>query len=214
MLDGAGRERRVRDLELGLPNHTAEISPLVLHILARELADDGLQYSEKPFQLRAGGESYWYYDGRNAVMQYHPGMLLAKLTALKIQLFGKTDFTRVAGMGVGGWAFARSISWVVDLPVVEGNDDKSPNQRYGYGLWGGTVPGENVLVADDTLTTGDSLRTLIGMVRDKDGIVDQAAVVTDRSNGEAGAAIYSELGVRVFSLFQMDGTNGLITPDY
>ncbi len=214
MLDAAGRERRVRDLDLGLPNHTAEISPLILHVLAEELTAGGVQYREEPFRLRAGGESHWYYDGRNAVMRYHPGMLLAKLTALKLQVFGDTNFTRVAGMGVGGSAYALSLSWVLGLEAIQGNDDTSPGQRYGYGLWGGTVPGESVLVADDTLTTGDSLCNLISMVRKEGGLVEQATVVADRSNGEAGAAIYSELGVRVFSLFQMDGIHGLIAPDY
>ena len=212
MLDTQGNARRWESVHYGFPTQTSEISSAVLSHLARDLSDDGMSYSDKLIKLRAGGESHWYYDGRNAVMQYHPGAMLAKLLLTKLQIFGGDPFTRVAGMGIGGSAFAQSVSWAANVKTIQGNDDKSPGQRYGYGLWGGSVPGQEILVVDDTLTSGSSLITLIDMIRKEDGVVTQAGVVADRSSGIACQRLEKDFGVKVFSLFEFDEPAGMLVP--
>lgn len=118
----------------------------------------------------------------------------------------------VAGMGIAGSALVSGI--LLHDPTIEavwGNDRQDSQERYGYGLHGADVAGKLVWVVDDTATTGDSLVTLINMVREQGGIVQAAAVLTDRSAGKAQEVLGS-IGVEFQALLIFDEQSGQMKP--
>lgn len=187
-----------------LPNQTFDFPPAAMYEFGHELGRRGLEYEAKPFQLRAGGESHWYLDLRRALCTPFMVSMVGKLLVAKTYWAG-IDYSVLIGMGIGGLAPVGGIHMESpdDVLRAEANNDNSPGQRYGYGIWGAKVEGKKVLVADDTLTTGGSLITTIDMTIEAGGIVEDAVVVVDRSNGMAQRAVKEARDVNVHVLYEM-----------
>lgn len=175
-----------------------------------ELARRGLDYRQEPFDLRAGEQSHWYLDVRRALGE---GALLQKASRQIMELFRLNGLKAdaIAGMGVAGRALATATSIEADTLCVEANDDESEDQRYGYGLHGAAVAGQKVLLVDDVATSGNSLMTLAHMVREQDGLIEDAIVLVDRSHGLA-ARVMAEQGVYFHALYMLVEDEGLIVP--
>lgn len=191
----------------------ASLSDVNLVKFADAFTPKAVTFKEQPFELRAGGRSHWYVDSRHGLSGASEiGMasmiMIAQANRLRIER------EIVAGMGIAGLALSNTIAlneYPKDVQRVEGNDKSSPDQRYGYGLHGADVNRSKVWVVDDIATTGDSLRTLIEMVRDNGGTVEHASVLTDRSSGKAEQAM-AEMGVAFHSAFVFDESTGAIKP--
>lgn len=181
--------------------------------LARTLAARGLRRLQTPVELRAGGRSHWYFDGREAISESTVLSDVAHRIVSRAWNIG-IPYRVVAGLGVEGRALsigvasesAEGTKWVI------ANDDEADRDlSNGFGLHGAPVSNERVLVVDGTATTGDSLGTLVGMVRAEEGIVTDAMVIVDRSHGRAAEAM-GTLGVKLISLFEFDEAGGLLRP--
>src|SRR5690349_15683824 len=88
----------------------------------------------------------------------------------------------VAGPTTGGVIIAFEVARQMGLPAlyVETDDGKKTLRR------GATMPaGGRVLVVDDVLTTGLSLKETIGAIEERGGLLAGVAVLIDRSQGTA-----------------------------
>lgn len=195
----------------------AQPSPEEIVAFGSQIQEIGLEYSETPISLRAGGQSHWYFDGRRAISNGHDLRTASEFIIVRADR-ENLDFNTVAGLGVGGRALASGVVMTAgdagnqDLKWVHGNDDDSPGQRYGFGLHGTKVSTDcKVLVVDDTASTGDSLVTLIDMVRAEDGIVEDAIVLVDRSQGATEKRL-GRIGVKFFALYEFIEEEGQIVP--
>lgn len=178
--------------------------------LAKDLGEH-LLYQEDPFELRGGGSSNWYFDGR-AALSLGLNLQRASQLLLKRAQEQELDFKVVAGMGVGGRPLASGLGLEGDYSIVWASDDPADKHPInGSGLHGAAVKGKKVLAVDDIGTSGDSLETLIKMIRDEEGQVSEAIVVVDRSEGRVKARL-GAIGVKFFRLFELNETTGLMEP--
>jgi orotate phosphoribosyltransferase len=108
--------------------------------------------------------------------------LLAKMPALAV--------TCVVSAAVGGivlgYEAARQLGTRAIFVEKEGG---VPRLRRGFGV----ARGERVLVVEDVITTGLSVREVIDVVRAEGGIVAAAAVVVARSVVDVGAPLFALL---------------------
>jgi orotate phosphoribosyltransferase len=190
---------------------TAEVTPGLLNNFGKFLEQEGLEYQEDAFKLRAGGESHWYFDARRAICDGWALKTVGSLAVMRAQL-SDIDMSITAGMGIGGFAFAFGICWESRREFLWVNDKRDPTDRYGYGLHGPDVKNKKVFVADDTLSTGDSLITTTAMIRAEGGEVTDAMVIVDRSQGAAVTRMKHEYGVNVYKLFDFIEAEGRIVP--
>lgn len=170
----------------------------------------GAKFQEEPFELRTGQLSNWYFDAKRALSSGLDEAIVGRLLVARAHRTSG-EFTNICGMGIGGYAVmfgmvfeAREVEWTM---VAEGDPDDPDT-----GLTGGNVAGKKVLVVDDVLTSGSSLCTTIGMVREGDGIVENALTMVTRSDGEAEQAVYDTTGVKADSLFVFSETSGMLVP--
>lgn len=193
--------------------NNAALSSPNLERFATHFSNRAVTYQDEEFSLRAGGSSHWYVDSRYGLSEIRPIEQAARIMIAQANKAG-VDYERVAGMGIAGSALMHIIvanSFNRKLKMVQGNDDHSPDQRYGYGLHGGDVDGKVVWVVDDIGSTGNSLLTLIGMVRERGGVVEHASALTDRSGGLVASAL-EEVGVTFHAAFRFDEDTGTFTP--
>lgn len=103
----------------------------------------------------------------------------------------------VAGPTTGGailaWEVARQLE--VRCLIAERAEGGGREFRRGFSL----APGERVLVVDDVLTTGGSVRETVAALHDRAAEVVAGAVLVDRSDGEAqaGAPLWAVLSLPV-----------------
>lgn len=191
-------------------SHESFAQPALQWQLARDLTKMCVEYQEEPFQLRAGGESNWYVDARIAIMHNFFGPILA--SAMYARMVAHAfDLKGIVGMGIGGTALARSLSWVSGLPVTEASNADA-DDRYPRGLYGNTDPGTEFTIVDDTLMTGSSIEETAELVVEHDGRIAQICTVVDRSDGMAINKLRKAYGVEVWSLFSFEESAGQLVP--
>lgn len=188
-----------------------------LDTFADVLTERAVDYSDKPFNLRAGGESHWYIDHRKGLsrgdLEHAVGTLIVD-RALTLGL----PFERVAGGGVGGIGLAVVTGWIADERIgnvqwVIANLDitDTDDEQNGYGLHGGDVAGKNVLLVDDIGSTGSSLLELAEMVRLHGGHIQYAVTVSDRSQGKTARAL-ADVGITYHPLLGFNEETGKLNP--
>lgn len=190
---------------------------MTLDTFAEVLTERAVDYSEEPFNLRAGGESHWYVDHRKGLgtgeLMHAVGVLIVE-RAVTLGI----PFERVAGAGVGGIGLAVVSGWLADERIggvqwVIANLDKTDtdDEQNGYGLHGGSVADKNVLLVDDIGSTGSSLLELAEMVRLNGGHIQHAITVSDRSQGRTARAL-AEVGILYHPLLSFDEGSGTLEP--
>ena len=117
--------------------------------------------------------------------------LAAKLKGVKVD----TVASPAIGGIVMGYVMAKHLG--ARNIFAERNADGKMEFRRGFSI----NPGERVLVVEDVVTTGGSVREVIDLVRAAGGEIAGAAVVADRSAGKAdlGCPLYSLLSIEVAS---------------
>ena len=103
----------------------------------------------------------------------------------------------VAGPTTGGIIISYEVARILGLrSIFAERDEESGSRSFQRGF--SIAPGERVLVVDDVLTTGGSVRDVLDAVRDLGGEVIGVGVLIDRAGGEV------DFGVPFFACLALD----------
>jgi len=144
------------------------------------------------FRLTSGRHSGQYMQCAQ-VLQYpvYAGTLCAALA----DKFSGVPVDLVVGPAMGGIIVAYEVGRALGVKAFFTEREQGVmSLRRGFVI----NPGEKVLVVEDVVTTGGSVKEVIEVVRDKGGEVVGVGVLVDRSNGKA------DFGVKTESILQME----------
>lgn len=154
--------------------------------------------------LSSGKEADYYVDLRRATLQHEAAPLIGKLVR---ELTADWDYAGVGGLTLGADPVATAVMHApgrpIDAFVVRKATKAHGMQRLIEGF---DVAGQNVLVVEDTSTTGGSALTAVRAVRDAGAHVVGVVTVVDRATGAAeaieaeGAPYRSVLGLAELGL--------------
>jgi len=156
--------------------------------------------------LSSGKEADYYIDLRRVTLHHEASGLVGQVM-LEMLDMAKVEFSNVGGLTMGadpvGTAImhtARAGRRNIDAFVV-----RKAQKSYGMGrqVEGPSVEGKNVVVLEDTSTTGGSALTAVEGVRKAGGNVVAVAVIVDRDTG-AKERIEEEAGVPYLFAFGKD----------
>jgi orotate phosphoribosyltransferase len=103
----------------------------------------------------------------------------------------------VAGPTTGGIIISYEVSRLLGLRgIFAERNENAPGRSFQRGFEIGK--GERVLIVDDVLTTGGSVREVIGAVKEAEGELAGVAVLVDRAGGAA------DFGVPFFACLTLD----------
>jgi orotate phosphoribosyltransferase len=178
-----------------LPNgqdRTDEMANILLKI-------DALKFGV--FRLSTGKASPYYIDLR--VVPSFPDAFreICNFYAQTIsEAVGLSNFSRIAGIPVAGIPFASQIAYNLEKPFLymRSSVRKSGRERRVEGI---LFSGDRVLLVDDLLTTGCTLKKAVDAVRAEGGVVTDAVVFLDREEG--GRQILEKAGVNLHSLLKI-----------
>jgi orotate phosphoribosyltransferase len=146
-------------------------------ILIKNIQDLALKKGD--FVLASGEKSSYYIDLKNAYTYPH---VMGGIVSGMIDQIGGFSFDRIAGLELGAVPIAVALSMKTDVPFVIVRKKKK-----GYGrekmIEGEVKKGENVLLVEDVVTSGSSLKQAAGIVRQAGGICARALAVVDRLEG-------------------------------
>jgi orotate phosphoribosyltransferase len=95
---------------------------------------------------------------------------------------GKEGFDRIAGIPTAGIPFASLIAYQLGKPFLYIRQHVRLHGRERR-IEGIIMPGDRVLLVDDLITTGRSLRKAAKAIRAEGGLVNHALVLLDREEG-------------------------------
>jgi orotate phosphoribosyltransferase len=95
---------------------------------------------------------------------------------------GNRNFDRIAGIPTAGIAFASLIANHFKKPFlyVRKRERLHGRRRRIEGI---LMPGERVLLIDDLVTTGSSLKNAVAAIRAEGGVINNAVLLLDREEG-------------------------------
>jgi len=113
---------------------------------------------------------------------------------------GIKNFERIAGIPIAGIPFASQIAYDLKKPFlyVRKGVRYSGRERRVEGV---LASGDRVLLVDDLLTTGSTLRKAADAVRAEGGVVTDAIVFLDREEG--GRQLLEKTEIRLHSLLRI-----------
>jgi orotate phosphoribosyltransferase len=152
---------------------------------------------EGHFLLTSGLHSPIYWE-KFRVLQ-HPNYT-EQLCRLISTHFAKQNIQVVAGPTIGGIILAYEVARQLGVRGIFAEKEGAGGRIFKRGF--GISPGEGVLIVDDILTTGKSIREVLSLVTEQGGDVIGIGVLVDRSEQE------QEFGVPLFSCLHS------ITPTY
>jgi len=142
------------------------------------------------FLLASGVRSSVYVDIKSALTD--PGVL----SAVALEIAGRSDFEAVAGVAVGGIPIAVAVSLAAGKPyAVVRREEK------GHGTKGriiGQVSGRSTLLVEDVTTSGGSVLSAVRILREAGAKVDTVITIVDREEGAAGSLAAE--GVKLIAL--------------
>ena len=135
------------------------------------------------FKLTSGRISPYYIDLR--IIPSFPDAF-QKVCDLYIKLLekdlGVENFDRIAGIPTAGMPFASVIAYHLKKPFIYIRSKVKLHGRERR-IEGVIMPGNRVLLVDDVVTTGLSLRKAAKNMRAEGGVVSDALVMLDREEG-------------------------------
>ncbi len=144
------------------------------------------------FRLTSGRHSGQYMQCAQ-VLQYP--RYAATLCEALAEKFAGTKIEAVVGPAMGGIIVAYEVGRALGVKAIFTEREHGVmSLRRGFVV----NPGEKILVVEDVVTTGGSVREVIDVVREKGGEVVGVGVLVDRSNGKV------DFGVRTESILQME----------
>lgn len=135
------------------------------------------------FKLAGGKVSPYYIDLR--IVPSFPEAF-QKICDLYIDLIttdiGTDNFDRIAGIPTAGIPFASIIAYHLKKPFfyIRQHIKLHGRERRVEGV---LMPGDRVLLIDDLITSGKSLRSAATATRAEGGVINDAAVLVDREEG-------------------------------
>ncbi len=144
------------------------------------------------FKLSSGLHSTQYLQC--ALVLQHPeyAVKLGKTIADK---FKGTQITCVAGPALGGIIIAHEVAKALKTRCVFGErENDKMTLRRGFRV----SPRDKVLIVEDVMTTGGSIKELIGVIKDSGSQIAGVGTIVDRSSGQL------DLGCDTKSLIKMD----------
>src|SRR4051812_39459360 len=153
----------------------------------RPLATPGLERRHEPFRLASGQLSHDYIDGKFAIDE---GRSLRTVCEAVIELVAAAgiEFTAVGGVTMGSDALTHGVSLLSGARWFTVR--KEPKQR-GRERWveGARLTSDDrVLLVEDVVTTGGSIRKALDRVTEVDATVVCVVPMVDR--GESGRQLF------------------------
>ncbi len=144
------------------------------------------------FRLTSGRHSGQYMQCAQ-VLQYP--QYAARLCEALAEKFAGTKIDVVVGPALGGIIVAYEVGRALGVKTFfTEREQRTMSLRRGFTI----NPGDKVLVVEDVVTTGGSVKEVIDVVREKGGEVVGVGVLVDRSNGKV------DFGVKTESILQME----------
>ena len=169
--------------------------------LLKQIKENAITFGN--FVLSSGATSHYYLDCRKVTLSPHGAWLIANQL---LDLLADLDFDALGGPTLAADPIAASVaveSWHRQRPVRAFIVRK---ETKGHGLQrqveGPLRSSDQVVVVDDTLTTGGSILQAIDAVEKAGATVVAVAVVIDRLQG--GTEAIGQKGYPVRSLFTFD----------
>jgi orotate phosphoribosyltransferase len=131
---------------------------------------------EGHFVLTSGRHSPVYWE-KFRVMQY-PGYV-QQLCGMIADHFRKESLQLVAGPTTAGIILAFEVARQIGVLAIYA--EKTENKTFAFKRGAAINPGDRVLVVDDVLTTGGSIKEVIAAVKERQGIVIGVGVLVDRT---------------------------------
>lgn len=186
-------------------------------ILRTELLEllKNLSFKKGDFTLASGKKSDYFIDVKQTALRGEGHLLIGQVLFERIcELQTNKDIRLVAGVALGGCPLASAVSIVStfdaynkDFPILDAlyirkevKDHGTKNLIEG---WHPNDEGENVVLLEDTLTTGaSSAAALKALFEAKYNPVCVLALVDRQEGGKE--AIDKEFGIPVFSIYTVD----------
>jgi orotate phosphoribosyltransferase len=153
------------------------------------------------FKLTSGKASPYYVDLR--VVPSFPDAF-ARICSFYAEAITKEigikNFDRIAGVPIAGIPFASQIAYNLKKPFlyVRKGIRRHGRQRRVEGI---LVSGDRVLLVDDLVTTGLTLRKAAEAIRAEGGIVEKAVAFMDREEG--GKEKLTKNGIQLITLLKI-----------
>jgi orotate phosphoribosyltransferase len=154
------------------------------------------------FKLTSGKISPYYIDLR--IVPSFPSAfqkVCSFYTSFIEEKIGLENFNRVAGIPIAGIPFASLIAYNLKKPFlyVRKGVRLHGRQRRIEGI---LAPGDRVLLVDDLITTGLSLRRAAKAITAEGGLVTDVVVLLDRQEG--GGEKLERSGIKLHALLKID----------
>jgi len=159
-----------------------------------KLFRDSGAYLEGHFLLTSGRHSPVYWE-KFRILE-HPEITQRLCSRIAAHFRGKA-LELVAGPTTGGIILAHEVARQLGVGAIFA-EKEGEGRTFRRGLQ--VNPGQRVLVVDDVLTTGKSVKEVIEAVKKEDGEVIGVAVLVDRSEGNM------DFGVPLFACFRTPET--------
>ncbi len=138
---------------------------------------------EGHFRLSSGRHSSRYFQ--MALLLQYPD-LAAKVAAALGEKCAHLGATVVAGPALGGIVLAQEVGRALGTRAIFGErQEGAMTLRRGFSV----APGERVLLVEDVVTTGGSVRELQKVIETLGGTVVGIVSILDRSNGGAAFTV-------------------------
>src|SRR5271157_4062423 len=140
------------------------------------------------FLLTSGLHSPVYWE-KFKVMQYPE--YVRQLCGMIADHFRNESIDLVAGPTTAGIILAFEVAGQMGVRAIYA--EKAENKTFTFKRGAAISPGDRVLVVDDVLTTGGSIREVIAAVKERKGIVIGVGVLVDRTEQKLdfGAPLFS-----------------------
>ncbi|OGS37595.1 MAG: orotate phosphoribosyltransferase [Elusimicrobia bacterium RIFOXYB2_FULL_49_7] len=149
-------------------------------------------YLSGHFQLTSGLHSPHYFQCAKVLQHPQHMTLLCTDIARKLE---KTVIDLIVGPAMGGIVVAQEIGRVLNKRTIfSERENGRMTLRRGFDM----VKGERVLIAEDVLTTGKSVREVMDIIREREAVLAGVAVIVDRSGGKI------DFGVPLVSLMALE----------
>ena len=153
------------------------------------------------FKLTSGRISPYYIDLR--IVPSFPDAF-QKICNFYIEFVRKEiedkNFERIAGIPVAGIPFASIIAYNLKKPFLYIRKGMRFHGRQRR-IEGILAPGDRILLVDDLITTGISLRNAAKGIRAEGGVVSNAAVLLDREEG--GREKLEKNGIKLYAMLKV-----------
>lgn len=153
------------------------------------------------FNLTSGKTSPYYVDLRlvasfpdvfQKICKFHINFIKEEI--------GRENFDRIAGVPLGGVPLASVISYQLKKPFIYIRKGARLHGREKK-IEGILTPGDRVLLIDDLITTGISLKKAAEIIRSEGGITPFAVVTLNREEG--GQKNLEKEGLTLYSLLKI-----------